>query len=244
GLARIFVENGEYEQTDELLLECQEYFTRQKNLHDLAKTIRLRGIVEFRVGQYEQASTYAQQALQIQQHNHFMPDMIDTLRLLTDLALAQRNYPEVYQCCKRAMQLLERDAYPAELGETYLSLAQYYRRLKSWDEAVLYAEESQRLFKRIGKRAFLAYALFEQCIAQAEAGELAAGIATGQKSLTIMAALDDGYNRVVALKVVGDFYNRAGQRTHARTTWQEGHELAQTLHHPMVEQFQERLLEA
>ncbi|MCB0098387.1 MAG: hypothetical protein KDE46_21790, partial [Caldilineaceae bacterium] len=65
-----------------------------------------------------------------------------------------------------------------------------------------------------------------------------------QESLSIMGELDDGYNRVVGLKVIGDFYNRAGEATHAQKTWQEGHELAQALHHPLVEQFQERLLEA
>ena len=243
-LAILALEQGEYEDADELTSDCQDYYVDIDDRRGISKAICLQATIMLYTAQYEQARELCTQALAIQEKEEFAVESIQTLQVLINISLAEREHEAAQMYCERALTLSKQHKRIAEIGECTFSLAQVYRRMSNWEKTYSLAEQCKAIFEHTGKRLFYTYALFEQSIATAESGDIAHGIEILQRCLSTLTELNNHYNRIIYLKVLGDFYARLGKLDEAKHYWREGLSGAKSIRHPITNQFSERLANA
>ena len=240
-LARIALEQGDYEECDSRLSYYESIHSARQDTAGIAKGLHLRGILARRAGNYILAQQLGEQALLIQEAADDIPGILGSYYLLTDCALATRNYKLSEQYCQRSLAILEKHPRKAELAETYFSLAMTYRYMGSSLKAWHAIERSYELAEHIGSKAFLAYIFYEQSQIKFQMGEVAQAVELGQTSHTLMLELKDRFNRVICLRFLGDLYYHQGLHRQAVVQWQEAEQLAIELRHPEIHMIQERL---
>ncbi|MBP7963138.1 MAG: AAA family ATPase [Caldilineaceae bacterium] len=241
-LIRIALERGDYEEVDELITACQQVRVALHDRVGLARVYHHRALLLYRNGEYRQAKQLGEEALAIQQTEQDTLGLLLTLRLLADVAISEKDFAVAKQHCQHALQLATPTTYRSELAETYYSLATIHRLLNEAEQAWRYAADAYHHFVQIGNRWFQAYTLYEQSKIKQLVGELPAALALGLKSLDLLSDLGDTYNRVNCLLQLGDLYRQFEQVSEAERLWGEGMTLAQSIHHPKIDEFHKRLM--
>jgi tetratricopeptide (TPR) repeat protein/transcriptional regulator with XRE-family HTH domain len=239
-LGRLAIERSEHEAADEYLTQCEETRRQTGDQLGLARALHLRGLLLYRTGDYRQSRQYCEAALAIQEQQD-IAGQLGTLSLLTDNALMERDHVQAEAYCKRSIELATQYNYQGELAEGYFHYAAVCHRLEQFDRAWTYAEQARKLFERLGSRAWLAYTLYELSMIKRIIGENPTAISIGLESLSIMAELQDEYNRVMCMMHLGELYRRSGDTDEARRLWQAAETLAVQIHHPELLEVQENL---
>ncbi|RIK40290.1 MAG: hypothetical protein DCC55_15560 [Chloroflexi bacterium] len=240
-LARLAVEQAQYEEADEWLTKCQALYQTLGDSAGVARTLHLRAFLLHRLAQYGTSNSLCLQALDIQERCQEVTDLLATLRLLTDNAFEEQDLTRAEGYALRSLQLATEYHDHSELVKAYWNLATLYRRLARYPEALGYAEKAVERFTQMGNRAFTSYALYEQSMSQKLMGDYAASLATGHRALTIMTELADEYNRIHCLNHIGALYLQLYQPLDARRCWEEALLLAKQLHHPKTSELEAQL---
>ncbi|MCB9137065.1 MAG: hypothetical protein H6642_01810 [Caldilineaceae bacterium] len=240
-LARLALQQGVHEETDQRLTDSLTAYRAAGDICGESKVQALRAELLFQIGEYDEAIALCSQARQTQAQCGSAFDLIETLQILVNIGFAQRDYQQAERYLDELRGELETRNLVAKGGECYLSLATLNRYRKEWEKAWKWSEKSRIISEKTGRRVWLARTLYEQAIIRTEMGMTAEGLALGEESLAIMTELRDQYSCVICMKVLGDFYLRAGKRDRAEALWIRGKRLAQSLQHPITRQFDERL---
>ena len=240
-LARLALEEGDYETTDELLTAS---YTIRQQLGDqpgIAATFYLRAFMLHRLENYEESNRFCLEALHLQEQAQAIPELLATLRQLADNALMQDKDNQAKDYCDRILPLAAAHNDQSELVKCYANLATLCRHLQQYDEALGYAENAAQRFIQMGNRAFASQAFYEKSMTQKLIGDYSASLTSTQRSLDILVELHDGYNQVFCLEHLGDLLERLGQHEEAQQTWRRALELAKPLHHPRTAAIEVRL---
>jgi hypothetical protein len=240
-LARLAVEAGEYETTDELLTANYAIYQQLDEMLGIAATFYLRAFMLHRLENYEESNRLCLEALRLQEQAQAIPELLATLRQLTDNTLMEKKNEQAKDYCDRILQLATEHNDQSELVKCYANLATVCRRLEYYDDALQYAEKAAQRFVQMGNRAFTAQALYEQSMTQKLVGNYQISLETGQKSSIIFADLQDNYNQVFCLDHLGDIHWRLGKITDARHLWQTALDLARPIRHPKAATLEARL---
>lgn len=240
-LARLALEQGNYEETDQRLTNCYSIYERLNHALGMAQAMHLRAFLLCRVSQYEQSEQLCKTALEIHERHADINGKLEVLRLLTDNALMQHHHDRAGQYAQTALHLAQEHRIDAELAETYVNLAVLGRRTNNLSLAITNAEKAAELFLRMGKQASLANAIYEKSKSLKLLGEYQAAIESAKRSLVIVKQVQDYYNCVFCLNHLGILYQDIGDLPVARQCWSEALELAQRLHHPLTEILESQL---
>jgi tetratricopeptide (TPR) repeat protein len=240
-MARLALEQGQYEDVDEQLIDAQAIHQSLGNQVGVAAVLHLRALMLHRLNQYETSNGLLAEALAIQEREQDIPGILATLRALTNNALMQYQHEEAERYCTQGMRLAREHNDHSELTKCYANLATLYRRLERYDEALEYAEKAITWFRQMGNRVFMAEALYEKSMTLKLANAYATSLQAGQQSLAILQELQDEYDQVFCLNHLGDLHWRLGELAEARRLWSGALDLAKLLHHPLTAELDARL---
>lgn len=240
-LVSIAIEQGEYEEADDLLIDCLEYYQQISDNALLAKSEYLQAFLQYRNGEYTKAKLLCQDVLRRQQKAGEMIGTLATLRLLIDIAIDLDQYHVAETYGEMAIQIATYTRRKAELAESTFCLATIYRLQKRLDKAWHYSEEARKTFEQIGNLAFIAYVYYEQSMVTMEMGDYQSALEKNLESNRLMQELNDNYNRIICLLRLGEIYRQTGDAKRAQEVWAEGRELARSANHPKFHEFDSAL---
>jgi predicted negative regulator of RcsB-dependent stress response len=120
-------------------------------------------------------------------------------------------------------------------------LSKVYRRTGNLEQAEKSAEDSLAQFRRMGSKLFHALALLELSKIRREQGDVASAISPLAQSIAEIRLLQDQFNLVIALCILGDLYLLLNDTNSASAVWQEALAIAHQHEHPNIRDLEQRL---
>jgi tetratricopeptide (TPR) repeat protein len=238
----VALEESDYEFAEQLLKKSQQLRSQMEDHLGVAATqYRLALLAYYHQGDYTYDELLRTQVLFIQESKNDKLGAILTLRLLANIALANKEHIIAETYCCQALNLCYELQNQPELAATLYSSSVVYRRLGRLEQAQTYAAESILLLERMGDRKFQALALYESSVIKEALQEYQTALTVGLQSLQLLKECQDKFNLVYVLSHLGDLYKHSGQIEKTRECWLEALKIAIEQSHPLTSHLQENL---
>ncbi len=156
--ARLSVMRGDAEAGREMLEKGRQLIEGLSGSFDFRLYYEYAGLLEYYSGNYSQAREYYQQVLDMPEPT--ASAVAQTLRMLTDVCIAEGKYDEAMKTAKRAEKAITKINERIELGALYRAYGQIYTPREDYDTARDYFGKSIALLREIGARYELALTYF------------------------------------------------------------------------------------
>jgi tetratricopeptide (TPR) repeat protein len=239
-LARLARQQSLYKQAEQRLADCRAIREALQDKVGIAAIIYEEVFLSYQQGDFSQQARL-RAALAIQEENGDQSGALQTLRLLTLLALKQNDLDAAESYGKHALDWSVAVQNQAEWASALYDLAGVYRFQGRFAEALTTVEESILQFQRMGDRRSLALAYYELSSIQIHRKQYDAALLAAQNSLGLLRTLNDEYILVFTLLRLGDVYQHLGDTPTARVCWTEGHNIAKPQIHPLYDELEARL---
>ena len=240
-LARMATERANYREAETLLAACKQARAERGSAVEMAAVDYWRAILAFRRGQHAQAEELCREVLTTQTVHGDQLGLVRTLRLLTDISLANQNYAAARQHAERTLRLAEVLCDQGEQGAALYSLAVAQRYLNNVQGALSHATKSLSLFERMGSQVGCAVSLYELSRAHHQLAAYETALDLGLQSASILRKAQDKRALISVLRYLGDTCSERNQLSDARTFWGEALSVALTCEHPAVSELQNQL---
>lgn len=239
--ARIAVEQSNYGVAQPLLTSCRAIRSGLQDVIGVAAVDYWRALIGYREGALATAGTLCQQSLAAQTQQSDPLGRVRTLRLLTDIALAENNLVDARRHAQAAYTLATALQDQGEVGAALFTLCKIDRQLGDLAQAEASIRQSRPIFERIGSRTFLAFTYHEMGRIHAQRQEDSAGLEAAQQCVAILRTVGDEFNLVTALYYQGERHFALGESAAAYTCWHEARALAEKHHHALLAKIEEKL---
>lgn len=234
-LARVAIELADYAEAKQLLATSQVMLAPLPDARHLAEVRYRQSVVAFYERDFETANQLAQQVFEVQAAANDRANGILTLLLLADIALHGWGDTErAEQYCRQAVGWCDELRNDTDRASALYILAEVHRlqgkMAQAYDEAAL----SLGLFRQMGDRKSQAKALYRLSQLDADRGELESARKNATLGLALCRQLQDGWGTIYVTHLLGQVYDRLGQKAEALTLWTEAVALAEPLAHPLL----------
>jgi DNA-binding NtrC family response regulator len=137
-----------------LLISCKQYFSKEAFAHDINVCQEYLGLLEYNRGNYKKAREYYQQVLDTPEPT--ASAVAQTLRMLTDVEIAERNWDTAMETAKKAEAAITKINERIELGALWRAYGQICTHRGEHDTARDFFSKSIDLLHEIGARYELA----------------------------------------------------------------------------------------
>ncbi len=240
-LARIAVEQSNYGAAQPLLTSCRAIRSQLQDAIGVAAVDYWQALISYRQGALAAAAMLCQQSLTTQTPQTDPLGRIRTLRLLTDIALADNNLTGARAYAQEAHTLASASQEQGEVGAALFSLCKIDRQLGDLAQAEASIQQSRPLFERIGSRTFLAFTYHEMGRIHTLRQEYAAGLQAAQQCVAILRTVGDEFNLVTALYYQGEIHHALAQSAEADACWHEARALADKHQHALLTKIEQKL---
>lgn len=240
-LARTAVEKSDYATARPLLESCREIRHYLEDAVGLAAVDYWQALIAYREQAYEEARILCHKSLIIQDEHSDHVGTLRTLRLLTDIAIANHDLMTAKGHAKQAHDLAETEGEQGELGAALFILCTIERQLGNLASAEMHIQRSQPIFEHIGSRTFLAFTHYELGQIHAAGERYAEGLISTQQCTTILRTVGDEFNLITALYSQGNLHLLLGEPGQVRRCWLEALGLAEQHQHTLAATIRQKL---
>ncbi len=241
--ARIELENGHYERAHVLLSDSQKIKAQLGDDLGLAKVCYGQARIAYHRGNYILAATLLEESKKIQTQNGDLPNLIMTLRLLTDCALAEKDADTAELYCRQVLELCEQTQQQDELAAAQYALAALYRQKGNFALAEEYGHQSLSLFTRLGDRHSQGLLHYHFSLLNEDQGKLIEALSLGKKSLAIFIELNDAYHQALLHLHLSDLYKGLNKQPQVNSALQTALTLARSIpNQVLIEAAEKRIL--
>ncbi|MBP7687712.1 MAG: tetratricopeptide repeat protein [Thermoflexales bacterium] len=234
-LARVAIELADYAEAKRLLATSQVMLESLPDGCPLAEVRYRQSVVAFYERDFETANQLAQQVFEVQQAANDRANGILTLLLLADIALHGWGDTErAEQYCWQAVGWCDALRNDTDRASALYILAEVHRLQGKIALAYDEAAHSLGLFRQMGDRKSQAKALYRLSQLDADRGELESARKNATLGLALCRQLQDGWGTIYVTHLLGQVYDRLGQRAEAQALWTEAVALAEPLAHPLL----------
>ncbi len=235
-LARIALEQAQYDKAENLLHDSQQQFASSGDPLGTSITLSQQALLAYRRGDLEAAKRLCSQVLQMDTRADQLAARLPTLRLLADIALEEQRYEIAALYCNQSLMLCEQLDNRSELAAVYYSLTVVARCQEQLDAAKKFAHRAIEQCELTGNRGFKAVTLHELSRLHTQFGNYSAAIAASEESMNLLLAVQDTFNLVYILRQLGEANMAAGQHEKAQEAWLAALTLAESQQHPLTAQ--------
>lgn len=237
-LARIALEQADYDKAEQLLATSQQHFTANSDQVGLSITLNQQALLAYRRGYLSEAKALCSQVLALDNAADLFAARLPTLRLLADIALEEQNFVVAEQYCNQSLTLCEELHNRSELAAVYYSLTVVARCQEKLDTAQTFAHKAIEQCDLTGNRGAKAMTLHELSRIYVRVGEYTLATNSSEEGMNLLLSIPDNFNLVYILRQLGEAYHAAGRLDNAQNSWQAAFTLAQSQNHPLTEQLQ------
>ena len=228
-LARIYIDQAEYKNADQLLAESFEVKNSLNDFRGLAQIKYRQSRNAYRNYDYQLKSNLAYEALHFQENLEETLDPIRTLRLLVWIHSYSEELPEAKKCGDKALQLAHEIDDQGEMAMALYCLAEVERRAENYDKSLILVEKSLLLLEKMGDirsqgQGMLLKAVIlrnKQCCEEA--------VVVAQRAASLAEKGLDKLSKAWAVANIGFAYACLGEKEKARKYYLESRDLAEEI---------------
>lgn len=222
---RLATERSRFDDAERRLDQAHGAFTPEGDRRRLALVNFRRAQLAYLRSELDEAQQFCEAAVDDLDGEDFLV----ALNWLADIYMKQDDLDAAESCLLQSRQLCEELKDKANMAVVEAQFGRLHLRREDLELARTHRERSLQQFRQMGDRKSEAYALYDLSLIAEQEADYAAAIALAGEGLDIFTQVDDTFNVMNTMVLLGDLHRARDQDDQAKTAWSRALALAESL---------------